>query len=268
MTKEQWENLKVGDIVYSKGNHQQRQIIKVSKNDSNKTRCISLKAIRKTQFGNPLVSYAINDRANWFLEKQKMSTKCVKIDNCLVPEINQEETGAWTFNQAKEAFHYGALIVNCVSLKMMKVAKVTSIADAESFYHQSNNDKEKEFKENISKLFPSKIIVENKLYRHHAEILGSGRFRLDYGKVDEHGTFDWNDKILSSMKDTEQECIEDSWTQLTKIIESDVKRKMTNKILFKLSESEFELLKEHFQNDTTARFEIRKTNEETESSIL
>ena len=64
MTKEEWFKLKPGQFIYS--SKIPREIIKVSNKNIN-TRCITLKALRKTKYG-PNTVYCANDCYKWSLE--------------------------------------------------------------------------------------------------------------------------------------------------------------------------------------------------------
>jgi hypothetical protein len=71
MTKEEWQNLKVGDFVYSTKTKTKikREIVKISKDGH--TDCISMKALRKTRYDDKLTCYCSNDRSFWSICPQE-----------------------------------------------------------------------------------------------------------------------------------------------------------------------------------------------------
>jgi ABC-type metal ion transport system substrate-binding protein len=73
MKKEQWEKLEQGMFVFSKSGTK-REILKVSKING-KTKCITLKAVRKTTYGEPNTVLCQNDCHAYFLEDRSKEWK-------------------------------------------------------------------------------------------------------------------------------------------------------------------------------------------------
>jgi hypothetical protein len=108
------------------------------------------------------------------------------------------------------------------------------------------SDREEKFRKTVSEIFPDEIIINDKRYGLNCHMLAVGAHCIDYAIKDRHGAFNWDDPLVRSQCDTDQECINKAWGLLKTAIEKDTKKRMTQKLLRKLSEEECEWLKEHF----------------------
>lgn len=109
------------------------------------------------------------------------------------------------------------------------------------------SDREEEFKKTVEALFPDDIIIDDKRYQRHAHMLAVGAHCIDYALVDRQGVFDWSQPLLRTQKDTARECIDAAWSQLKKVIEDDAKKRLTKKLLQKLTSEEVSWIKDSLE---------------------
>jgi len=109
------------------------------------------------------------------------------------------------------------------------------------------SDREEEFKKTVEALFPNDIIIDDKRYQRHANMLMVGAHCIDYAVVDRHGTFDWTQTLIRTQKDTARECIDAAWSQLKKVIEDDTKKRLTKKLLQRLTSEEIGWIKDYLK---------------------
>jgi hypothetical protein len=109
------------------------------------------------------------------------------------------------------------------------------------------SDREQEFKKTVESLFPNDIMIDSKRYQIHANMLMVGAHCIAYAVVDRYGTFDWSKPLFQTQKDTARECIDAAWSQLKKAIESDTKKRLTNKLLQKLTSEEVSWIKDSLE---------------------
>lgn len=107
------------------------------------------------------------------------------------------------------------------------------------------SDREKTFRKTVSEIFPDEIIIDDKRYGLSCHMLAVGAHCIDYAEKDRSGVFNWDEPLVRTLCDTDQECINEAWSLLKTAIEQDVKKRMTQKLLRKLTQEEYDWLRDH-----------------------